>query len=99
LTKETLENQVYELGDLSGPSYTHAIFNIVPAYCEIDYTYEKTLLNDGADDAISSMPTDNDRTAVFEYTKDNTPLGQTQTVTVGASSGSKYGTTKPKKTT
>ena len=78
----------------------HPEFTIVPSFCLIDYSYTISNLQDGST-AFKKEPENNDRTSVFEYTKDNKPMGppvQVQTVQVSATSNSKHGTTNAAKT-
>ena len=94
IQRVVMQDQVYELKDTSEPSYTHPEFEITPIYCPITYSYSITNLQDGST-AFKKEPQNNDRTSVFEYTKDDLPISpvpQKQTVTVTATSTSKYGT-------
>ena len=95
ITRVPMDDQVYELMDLTEPFYTHPEFTIVPDYCPIDYSYDITNLQDGST-AFLSEPQNNDRTSVFQYMKDDLPIRpvpQKQIVTVTATSTSKYGVT------
>ena len=88
VTGVSLGNQVYTLTDDSATPYIHPIFEIVPDYCPLMYSYSATSLNDG--DTAVILPTSNDYTINFAYSKDLAPLGQTQTITVTAEAMSKY---------
>ena len=89
ITSPGLTNQVYTITDANATPYTHPSFTSDPVYCPIEYTYSETKLSAG-DSAISSLGA----TTEFFYDKDLAPLGQTQTVTVTATSNSIYGTTQ-----
>ena len=68
-----LVNQVYTLSDMSGPTYTHPEFTVVPNYCPLTYTYSETYLTDAngnTDTAISRT----DETFTFSYNKDDAPV-------------------------
>lgn len=79
-------DQFYTLTDLSHPDVTVS-FRVEPDFCEVEYLVIATQLNDG-----SSAVTNNENVVSILYTKDLLPLGQTQKVTVTATSVSKYGT-------
>ena len=89
ITSQGLTNQVYTITDTNATPYTHPVFISDPVYCEIDNTYSETKLSAG-DSAISTLGS----TTEFFYDKDLAPLGQTQTVTVTATSNSIYGRTQ-----
>lgn len=78
----------------------HAPCSVQPDFCEINYSYSETKLANGRS-AIKKLPANNDRTSVFEYTLDNSPVSpvqQIQTVTINVSTGSKYGLNKAPRT-
>ena len=93
-----LVDQFYTLTDQAHTDYTTASWTVSPDYCELDYSQDYTRLQDG-DTAVqvkdgSTFGADGAITYAFEYTKDLVPLDptQTQTVTISATSKSKYGT-------
>ena len=89
ISSQGLTNQVYTITNANATPYAHPVFISDPVYCEIDYTYSETKLSAG-DSAISTLG----GTTEFFYDKDLAPLGQTQTVTVTATSNSVYGITQ-----
>ena len=91
----TLGNQVYTLTDASATPYVHPEFTIDPDYCLLEYSYSQTFLADGDTALVLPTPANNDRTFNFSYSKDLAPLGQTQTVTITATSSSKHGVVNP----
>jgi hypothetical protein len=97
VTSTSLTNQEYRLADMSGPTYTHGEFTVVPSFCPLTYTYSETKLVGGEDDtAISRV----NKIFTFSYDKDDAPVNpvaQTQTVTVTATSDSLYTATFPSK--
>ena len=76
---------------MSAPSYTHPDFTVNPSFCLLTYSYSETKLDDDST-AISR----NDKQFTFSY-ESGDALGQTQTVTITATSDSKYPTQYPKK--
>ena len=99
VTKAALTDQTYTL-TTTDSTYTHPVFTVVPAFCPLTYSYSETSLTDGdgnSDTAISRV----DKTFSFFYDKDNAPVNpvaQKQTVTITATSGSKYPTVFPSQT-
>ena len=89
-----LTNQDYTL-TASEKSYIHSAFTIDPDYCLLDYTYAATSLQAGDSAILQYVPVENK--FLFHYDKDLLPLGQTQTVTVTATSNSKYTVVNTKK--
>ena len=85
-----LENQGdYTPTQTDFPNYTHAEFNVDPAYCPLTYTYSYEKLNNG-DTAITKTATERE----FSFRYDNEiDDGDTETVTVTATSSSLYTTT------
>ena len=66
--------------------YTHAEFDVQPAYCPLVYTYSIDVLANGDDSAI----THTERDFSVHYVKDLVPLGQVLKVEVTARSRSVY---------
>ena len=89
LVPVALANKIYTLGDTEASSYLHADYTVDPYFCPLTYTYTiSDLANDGANpsSAISRV----NKRFYFEYLSDRAPVGQTQTVTVRATSSSLY---------
>ena len=91
-----LVDQVYTLTDTSHADYITAAWTITPTFCEVDFTQSCTPLV-GGDTAVSqktatSISSNGQVTYAFEWISDLSPLGQTQTCTVTATTKSKYGT-------
>jgi hypothetical protein len=100
VTHRDLVDQSYRLADLSAPTYTHANYDVDPVYCLLTYIYSETKLTDGEGNADVTAISRDDKTFTFFYNKDDapvSPVAQTQTVTVTATSDSKYETSYPKK--
>ena len=78
-----------------GQSYTHPDFTVDPSFCpEPTYTYSETSFLDSTNSAATAI-TQSGKTSDFFWDTDNAPLGQTQTVTVTATSNSIYGAQNP----
>ena len=71
------------------PNYTHAEFNVDPAYCPLTYSYSYEKLNNG-DTAITKTATEREFSFRYDSEVDS---GDTETVTVTATSSSLYTTT------
>ena len=83
-------NQVYTLTE-TDQSYTHPDFVVNPSYCpEPSYTYDYTNFVDSNSKSASAI-TQNGKTLVFFWDADKSPLTQSQTVIIKATSNSIYG--------
>ena len=91
-----LVDQVYTLTDQSHADYITAAWTVSPDYCEVDFTQSCTTLVGGntavSQKAATTISSDGQVTYAFEWLTDLSPLGQTQTCTVTATSKSMYGT-------
>ena len=74
---------MYIVNDSNLRTYTHEEFVVDPDYCPIQYTYVETPFDD-ADGNEATTISRIDKTYTFTWTKDLSPVGQTQTATVSA---------------
>ena len=67
---------------------------IDPAFCEFDAVYAETMFTD-ANGNMATAITQLGETTQYFWDMDKSPLGQTQTVSLTATSTSIYGATNP----
>jgi hypothetical protein len=86
ITAAVLTDQVYTITD-EGAKYTHPDFVISPEYCPFMYSYAiSEITNVAGESAITRA----DKTFLFSYSQSLLPVGNSQTVTVTATSSSIY---------
>ena len=78
---------MYTITDTNAAPYTHSDYAIDPSYCPLVYSYS---IGDITSVSVPSAVTRVDKTFSFGYAQDLQPIGETQTVTVTATSGSIY---------
>ena len=94
ITSQGLVNPTqYTITDATALPYTHLSFISDPVYCLIDYTYEITEFenSNAVQDSAITQDVDDPTKFSFFYDTDLSPLEETQTVTITATSNSIYG--------
>jgi len=96
VTKASLIDQTFNIEDTSLPTYVHEAFTVSPTVCPLTYTYTETaIVNSLATTAIAFY---DEQTKTFRWLyngDDDGPIRpsiQKQTITVTATSGTKWGT-------